>query len=233
MKRYNVVFDWFIDGLQEKHIVTGGRLPSERILSKTLGTARQTVREAMRILAAIGIVISAKGSGDSAGTFVDANPGVGFNLAIRLHTLAGHIPHDDVIRTRTAIETWAAREGAFDEASLRLLEQSLEIMADSKISQGDFIFQNMLFHRALVAALRNRLADSLLPALQNSFGNASETSASAEAWKATALHHHGEHLAILHELKGENRERAADLLRTHIVHESRHPVGSFKIELGQ
>src|SRR6516225_4008357 len=61
----------------------GERLPSERDLAETLGVGRSSIREALKIFEAVGLVESRIGEG----TFVTAQAGVSFGRTIGL-TLA-------------------------------------------------------------------------------------------------------------------------------------------------
>ncbi|WP_460707993.1 FadR/GntR family transcriptional regulator [Myceligenerans halotolerans] len=90
----------------------GERLPGERALADEIGVSRASVREAIRILEAVGIVRTAVGSGPTAGATVVDRPAAGLSVAVRLHVASGTLPVSDVVATRVLLETWAIREAA-------------------------------------------------------------------------------------------------------------------------
>src|SRR5690606_15834608 len=83
----------------------GERLPGERAIAEDLGVSRPSVREAMRILEAMGIVRPGVGSGPGAGAVVVDRPAAGLGAAVRLHVASGTLPVSDVVATRAALET--------------------------------------------------------------------------------------------------------------------------------
>jgi len=87
----------------------GERLPAERALADELGVSRPSVREAIRVLEAMGIVRTAVGSGPDAGATVIDRPAAGLGAAVRLHVASGTLAVRDVVETRVLLETWATR----------------------------------------------------------------------------------------------------------------------------
>jgi GntR family transcriptional repressor for pyruvate dehydrogenase complex len=90
----------------------GERLPGERALAEELGVSRPSVREAIRILEALGIIRAGVGSGPDAGAVVVDHPAAGLGAAVRWHVASGALPVADVVATRAALETWAVRDAA-------------------------------------------------------------------------------------------------------------------------
>ncbi|MFD4990492.1 FadR/GntR family transcriptional regulator [Cellulosimicrobium cellulans] len=90
----------------------GERLPAERALAEELGVSRPSVREAIRVLEAMGIVRTAVGSGPDAGATVVDRPAAGLGAAVRLHVASGTLAVRDVVETRVLLETWAVRAAA-------------------------------------------------------------------------------------------------------------------------
>src|SRR4051812_20123103 len=85
----------------------GARLPSERELSETLGISRASVRQALRALESIGILVSKPG----AGHFVaEQNGAVPKNEA--LTSLVDHGDPQELMEARRALEPEVARLAA-------------------------------------------------------------------------------------------------------------------------
>ncbi len=74
MKAHEVVMTWVTDELSSGRLRIGDRLPGERALAETLGVSRASLREALRVLEALGAIRSSTGSGPNAGTIVTAAP---------------------------------------------------------------------------------------------------------------------------------------------------------------
>ncbi|HEY3509661.1 MAG TPA: GntR family transcriptional regulator, partial [Kribbella sp.] len=74
MKNYELVLHRVEADLAAGRLRVGGRLPGERALAEQLGISRPSVREAVRVLEAMGVVRTATGSGPEAGTVIVAEP---------------------------------------------------------------------------------------------------------------------------------------------------------------
>ena len=93
----------------------GERLPAERALAEELGVSRASVREAIRVLEAMGIVRTAVGSGPDAGAHVINRPAAGLGSAMRLHLAAGTLPGRDAVDHH--ITAFAAEAGLSPRSS--------------------------------------------------------------------------------------------------------------------
>ena len=62
-KIYELVIDQIKQMIYHKHLVKGDKLPSERELSSKLGVSRTAVREALRALEMLGLIVSHHGEG--------------------------------------------------------------------------------------------------------------------------------------------------------------------------
>jgi GntR family transcriptional repressor for pyruvate dehydrogenase complex len=66
----------------------GDRLPSERVLAEQLGVGRPSVREALKVLEALGVVRSSPGQGRGSAAVVVARPGEAIGAAMLLTAMA-------------------------------------------------------------------------------------------------------------------------------------------------
>ncbi|MFH8385164.1 FadR/GntR family transcriptional regulator [Kitasatospora sp. NPDC018058] len=134
----------------------GGKLPGEVALAKELGVGRSTVREALRTLAAAGMVQSRQGSG----VFVTADrPTVG-DWSTRLR--AAELAH--VYEVRTMVEVQAARLAAErrSETDLAAVDTALAArLAAGGADDADFVAADIALHTAIVAAAHNPVLDDL------------------------------------------------------------------------
>jgi GntR family transcriptional regulator, transcriptional repressor for pyruvate dehydrogenase complex len=112
VKNYELVLSRVEADLAAGRLRLGGRLPGERSLAEQLGISRPSVREAVRVLEAMGIVRTATGSGPEAGAVIVAEPAAPLTALLRLHLATNHLPMGDIVQTRVLLESWTAREAA-------------------------------------------------------------------------------------------------------------------------
>lgn len=146
----------------------GDRLPPERQFAEALGVSRGAVREALRILDAVGVVDTGIGSGPSAGSMIVKDSAGGMAMVLRLHLQVSSFSRDDLLECRQMIGQLAARRaaesaGAEDIAALRSLAERMHGVrtgADLDDLETDF-------HARLAAISDNALAAILSNALRD------------------------------------------------------------------
>lgn len=111
-RTYDVVLTWLETGLRTGQLRVGQRLPSERSLAERFGISRGSVREAIRVLDAMGLVRSGVGSGPNAGAVVISEPSAALGWGLRMHLASRSLPVPDVVATRITLESGAAAEAA-------------------------------------------------------------------------------------------------------------------------
>ncbi|MEU4192154.1 FCD domain-containing protein [Kribbella sp. NPDC026611] len=220
MKNYELVLHRVEADLAAGRLRIGGRLPGERALAEQLGISRPSVREAVRVLEAMGVVRTATGSGPEAGAVIVAEPVSPLTAVLRLHLATNHLPIGDVVQTRILLESWSAREAAGRApapGSLKVAEDLLEQMDALGLSPEAFHLLDAEFHVALsglagnvliaavMASLRSAIHEYVLAAVPN-----------LPDWEATAVGLRAEHRAILAAVRGGEPERAAGLVAAHI-----------------
>ncbi|WP_432945583.1 FadR/GntR family transcriptional regulator [Kribbella sp. CA-253562] len=140
--------------IQLSEILPGERLPSERELADSLRVSRLTVREALRVLQADGVIATRRGNGG--GTIVLPGAAATVFAQTKRSELARRAR--DVREVRLALEPMAAylaasRADAADLAGLRAFQRDLknskEIETFRRADSG--------FHRAIAQASGNEL----------------------------------------------------------------------------
>ena len=160
----NIVINSFKELLLEKKLVPGQRIPSEMEIANGLGVSRGTVREALKILSAFGIVDIKVGNGSyiaQEAKDVAIDPLLFSFLLVDLEI-------EPLSEFRRLIEfdiiqlIFKHRDKNSEERSL--IEEKffeLEKMCSSKpgsYSSEDFFQNDMEFHRLLGAAAKNPMA---------------------------------------------------------------------------
>lgn len=220
MRTHERVLAQIETGLNAGKWSIGERLPAERALAEELGVSRPSVREAIRILEAMGMVRTAVGSGPGAGATVIDRPAAGLGAAVRLHVASGTLPVSDVVRTRVLLETGAVRDAAArvtDEAALERVREHVEAMADPDLDVADFVEHDQDFHIELVRLGGNQLVEAILSGMRAAVASYVATGAAAvPEWPRTAARLCAEHREIVDAVARHDGARAERLTREHI-----------------
>jgi GntR family transcriptional repressor for pyruvate dehydrogenase complex len=143
----------------------GDRLPAERTLAAEFGVSRPTVRQAVAVLAARGLVESRVGSG----TFVVGVPGPGAGPAGEEGQTIG-----EIMEARLVFEVGAARLAARraqrSHEDVDLVGAIVEVLEQAHDRDGYPIEADIAFHRAIVRMTGNQHLETLV----------------APCWRATA-----------------------------------------------
>lgn len=140
----------------------GAALPTERELVSTTGLSRGSVREALRILEAQGLVRTR--AGRYGGTTVSQPTDTQLASHINLFAKGRSVPFNALVDVRLALEPMVAflaaqRRTEDDLALLRKIADRLDNSAQSDV--GVFLEENVNWHDALAAASHSDLLSAL------------------------------------------------------------------------
>jgi DNA-binding FadR family transcriptional regulator len=215
-------FEEILDQLEEAiiagRLAAGDRLPSERELAGQFQVSRTSVREALRVLEALGLVRVQRGA-DHGATLLQ-EPGNAFNYLLKLYLSLRHVSIESIIDFLIVISCWAvdsAARGAGGPKVLEELEEIVEAMGDASLDQLAFHELDAAFHATVVRASGNELAHLVMEgcsdALRRLILAAIEDT---DEWDAMRAGLAEEHAQILRALKDGDPERADTLMRTHL-----------------
>jgi GntR family transcriptional repressor for pyruvate dehydrogenase complex len=220
MRTHQLVLTWIEKQLSDGRLSVGGRLPAERTLAEQLGVSRTSVREAIRILEAMGVVRAGVGSGPEAGTVVISDPTTALGSALRLHVATQHLPVSDIVETRILLESWAASRARADAPELEHAAALLDEMdAVERVPRAadDFLALDVRFHLAVADAAGNAVVSAMMGSLRESIqGYTARFTANLSDWDATAERLQAEHRGILAAIRNDDGARAARLVAAHI-----------------
>ena len=190
----------------------GERLPSERALADALGVGRYSVREALKVLEAVGLVESRVGEG----TFLTTNTGASFGriLGLSLATWGGTII--ELQDARKMIETAAARAAAerATDSQIERIRAELDAMRANMDRVQTYLKADFNFHRRIGEASQNaiisRFVSNLIDLLEEALKEAHSDSLPAQAEGG------GTHQAIFDAIARGDAKAAGDLMRDHI-----------------
>ncbi|MBX7435187.1 FCD domain-containing protein [Mycobacterium sp. Y57] len=219
MRAHEMVLQRIERDLSDGVLRVGDRLPGERALAEDLGVGRSSVREAIRVLEAMGVVRTAVGSGPDAGAVVVADPATSIGSALRLHIATRILPIADLVSTRVLLETWAVREAALrsPRPDLSGLTAMLDEMDDPNLSPNDFHLRDADFHVALTGLAGNAVIEAMMAALRDSIhGYVMAGVPLLDDWASVATGLRCEHRGIAAALGRGHATRAAELAQAHI-----------------
>lgn len=223
-RTYTVVLDWLEDQLRSGAISVGDKLPGERHLAEEFGISRASVREAIRILDAMGLVRSSTGSGPAAGAVVISEPSSALSWALRMHVATRSLPVRDLVQTRLLLETQSALEAAVvpeEPNRAEMLERAvelLEIMDDPDLPADRFHVHDAQFHILLTSLAGNLVVNTIMASLrQATIGYVQETVSGLQAWPEVSRTLQTQHRAIFRAVSGRRGQEAADALHHHIT----------------
>jgi GntR family transcriptional repressor for pyruvate dehydrogenase complex len=216
MRTHQLVLQWIENQLSNGELALGGRLPAERTLAEQLQVSRTSVREAIRILEAMGVVRAGVGSGPEAGTVVIADPTAALGSALRLHVATSHLPVADIVQTRVLLESWAAARARTDSPALAEAATLLERM-ETCPDTDEFLALDVRFHLALAEAAGNAVVSAMMGSLREAIQSyAGKLTANLPDWDATATRLRAEHREILAAINNHDGGKAAGLVAAHI-----------------
>lgn len=214
-RTYELVMRQIEERLLDGRLKVGDRLPSERELSTMLGVSRPSLREALRVLEALGIVDVQQG-----GARLASHPGTGFATVLKLQMALGHFTRGDLLEVRVGLETWACREAAerADDDDFRELEAILDSMDDPAITASEFNRLDAAFHVRIATSTGNALMAHLMESLRSAINRQMiEAYATLADWRQTVIGVRREHREILQALRDREPTLASTLVREHIT----------------
>jgi DNA-binding FadR family transcriptional regulator len=132
-------------------------LPSEKELTELLGVSRSTVREALRILQAQGLLTGGNTVSTQRPRVTGANTMASAALAMESVLRLGQVPLKDLVQLRALIEGAAFEEAAHAQLPepLEQARAALQEMKRPGLDVEAFRAADVAFHRGLVAASGN------------------------------------------------------------------------------
>lgn len=197
----------------------GDHLPPERALAADLKVGRSSVREALRVLEALGLIRTQTGSGPGAGAIIVATPSGGMGTLMRLQVAATGFAVADIVKTRLLLEGAVARElaEAAPEPDLAPASEFLDAMDDASLTPEEFLALDAAFHVSLAAASGNEVVTSIMAGLRTAIeGYVLAGVPSLPDWDAAADRLREEHRSIVAAVSAGQPELAAACVTSHI-----------------
>lgn len=232
-RSYQTVLARIEADLAAGRLEVGGRLPGERVLAQEYRVSRASVREAIRVLEAMGLIRTAAGSGPEAGAVLIADPAAPIGAALRWHLTSRSLPVADIVGTRVLIESWSVREAAVRQqqalggtctrqqnspsSELSPARRLLLEMDDVDLEPTAFLALDTRFHVALADLAGNTVVAAIMAAMREGIeGYVTAAVDGLPDWPSMAALLRREHAGILEAVAGGQPGQAADLVVAHI-----------------
>ena len=207
------------DAIVGGELEDGTALPSEKDLAQRMGVGRSSVREALRILQAQGLVsggdrVTTKGAMVSGRGVLPSAVSALSNVM-----LLGRVPLGDLLALRLLVEAAALRRAAVegDEAALGRASAALDEMRAADGDVGRFHRADVAFHEALVEASNNRAFGLVMSVLHETMEHHLRDALEGEDDPGPVVARlTREHEAILDAIRRRNGSEAAELVIVHL-----------------
>lgn len=198
-----------------KRFSPGGKLPNENDLSAELSVSRATLREAIRILTARGVLEIRRGKGTFVRSPLPAPQDLGLQQLSKTRVNAR-----DLYEMRLIFEPQAASLAA-QRATQSELRRILQLggRIEEKIKHGeDRTADEQAFHKAIATATHNEFMNQLQPILYSAI---IEGVALSECNLEVAEDTISDHRMIMDFLKDRDAEGAKTAMKLHMLHAMR------------
>lgn len=216
-KSYEQVADQLRELIVSGRLAQGERLPTETLLSAEVGVSRATVREALRLLAAQGLIRTAKGAGGGSFVTMPTVDHISDSLSsnIALLTDARDLTLEELIEARELLEVPAARFAARRRSAedVQMLRDAIPADEPPLDTQSEFL-HNRDFHTTLIWCCGNTVlqiaAQPVFSALQTSL---SRSGLGREFHRSV----HAHHLRIAEAVVAADEDGAAQEMHDHLA----------------
>lgn len=195
-------------------ITPGQHLPSERALVEQTGLGRASVREALRMLEAQGLVDRKLGR---SGGWIARQPGhTSVSRSIEVLIRGQQMSFEVLLETREAIEPACAGLAARHrtDADLRALELQTERVRTAAAHVPDYLRANLLWHLTVVEASHNDLLIASMTALSDAIHAGTDIKDfNSKTVRAAALRAHDR---VVEAIRDADEDAAFARMRAHV-----------------
>jgi GntR family transcriptional regulator, transcriptional repressor for pyruvate dehydrogenase complex len=207
------VAELLLQGIVANGLQPGDRLPSERELGEQFGVSRTVIREAVRALAAKGVIEARTGSGLRVAA-VDADA-VTESMRLFLRGHAG-IDYEQVHEVRTTLEVQIAglAAGRATAEDVELLRSHCDRMADAADDAEAGSREDVAFHRGVAEATHNPLFVVMLDSIADVMLEIRRATLGMKGRPAKGVRAHRQ---ILARIAAHDAAGARDAMRKHLA----------------
>jgi len=211
------VADLLLETILTRRLQPGDRLPSERELGEQFGVSRTVIREAVRALAAKGVIDVRTGSG----LRVAAVDAAAVSESMSLYLRGGSLDYGRVHEVRKLLEVEIAglaaeRASEEDIASINAIRRQMEEAMDGDVEAAARL--DVEFHRAIARSTDNALYLLLLDSIGEALLEIRRGNLQSGAGAKTL----SSHRQIFEAIANHDREGARSAMAAHLDHVEHH-----------
>ena len=202
------------DAILSKSYLPGSKLPSENELCAQFNASRTSVREALQILSAHGLITIEKGKGIFVNKITSESVINPLEKYLKLKLDRNYVI--DLVKTRQMIEPTIARDAAlnYNEKDLSELKQNVEELNNCNGDYQQLAQLDVEFHQLLAKATQNEIIPLLIRPLHNMMPQLkSAVYATINQAKGSALEWHEK---ILNAVEARDAESAYNFMVEHL-----------------
>lgn len=214
------VFDYFVEEIRSGRLKPGDKLPPERQLCEDLGVSRVPIREAIRSLSRMGILVTRHGEGT---TVNSSNPDV-LSKAMNIYMMLDENLVLEFMEVRKIMEVEAARLASVNATEEEIA--SIEAIHNQRIAymqqvhDQDMTFDGRImyeldrqFHAAIAKATHNEVFLNFLDAIHTTL-RVQQEQASNDGEQADVTN--DRHAKVIDALKKHDADLAAEAMTKHL-----------------
>lgn len=198
--------------LMEGVLSVGDRLPNEFAIAESLKVSRGSVREAMKILSAMGVVVVKRGDG----TYISDQMGVSMIEQLMMQLVKRETDARELSEIREMIELGIVRLGTLHRTDAQI-EKLWQVLARQRqeVEEGMFDLDHLIasefaFHQAMVDCANNELLKTLYLYILELYLPAHYEHLDYEYHMRTALH---VHRPVIEAIENQDPEAGAQAIR--------------------
>jgi GntR family transcriptional regulator, transcriptional repressor for pyruvate dehydrogenase complex len=196
----------------ENKLKPGDLLPSENDFSKMLNVSRTTLRQALKALNILGVLVMKPGSR----TYLDLSISRLLINPMKFMSLIHDVDLIELFETRKYIEVLLAKLAAINinNKDLKNMENILVKAKESINNKNAYLHYEMQFHEAIFEASNNRILSAFMASINNLLRESREETAVLFKNLETTLK---QHYKIFDAIKEKNPEKAAQCMLEHLT----------------
>lgn len=217
-RNFEAVVQQIRDAILDGRLTTGSRLPPEREMAVVFKVSRASLREALRVLEALGVLTAKRGTGPESGYVINPAEANQFANLLQLQAILLGIGLLDLLQIREVVESMTIelaceRATAQDHDELRSIIDRMR----GPLVPEEFLECDTGFHVAIARCSGNGAAPLIMEALRGAIAHQMlEAFRQVEDWPAERATLVREHLRILNVIESGDSTHAADGIRDHL-----------------
>jgi GntR family transcriptional regulator, transcriptional repressor for pyruvate dehydrogenase complex len=196
--------------IADGQLLPGSRLPAERDMARQFGVNRATVRQVLKVLEMMGVLVQRVGDG----TYLSSSAEAILNEPLDFLVLLDDLSHHELFETRLIVEPELAARAAERATAEDLLEMRSAVAAMQNADKiADRLAADMAFHDTVFRASGNRICQLLFKRIHRTLLNSMSKLSERVSVEQPLEYHKRIYAAI----RAHDAQTARQVMRDHIL----------------